>query len=139
MLQETKFYRGGKVKHQDFIIFEKHRNNGGGGGLLTAIHVNLNPVLFEDEDKIRLISKFAYFNTRTFETTFINEVKVSRKDEIITADKLYLVLEDKKNLSKKDSNLGDFSNAPSNFLNWVRKFEGPNAFTAQVTEPFSFS
>ena len=61
-------------------------------------------VLFEDEDKIQLISKFAYFNTRTFETTFINEVKVSRKDEIITADKLYLVLEDKKNLSKKDSN-----------------------------------
>ena len=68
---------------------------------LTNVRGN---VLFKDKEKIQLISKFAYFNSRTFETTFINEVKVSRKDEIITADKLYLVLEDKQNLSKKDSN-----------------------------------
>ena len=50
MLQETKLYRGGKIKLDNFIIFEKHRNLGGGGGLLTAIHANLNPILFEDED-----------------------------------------------------------------------------------------
>lgn len=62
-------------------------------------------VLFEDQDNIHLKSKFANFNTRTFETTFIDKVKVSRKDEVITAEKLYLILEDSQKTSKKDSNV----------------------------------
>lgn len=69
---------------------------------LTNVRGN---VLFKDQDNIQLKSKFANFNTRTFETTFIDKVKVFRKDEIITAEKLYLVLEDNENTSKKDSNV----------------------------------
>ena len=69
---------------------------------LTNVRGN---VLFQDQDNIQLKSKFANFNTRTFETTFIDKVKVFRKDEIITAEKLYLVLEDNENTSKKDSNV----------------------------------
>ena len=45
-----------------------------------------------------LTSKFANFNTKTFETTFIDNVKISRHDEIITGDELYLVLKDKDDL-----------------------------------------
>ena len=40
-----------------------------------------------------MTSKFANFNTVTFETTFIDDVKVIRANEIITGDELYLVLD----------------------------------------------
>jgi len=52
-------------------------------------------VIFKDDKKpnIILTSKFANFNTVTFETTFIDDVKVIRANEIITGDELYLVLD----------------------------------------------
>ena len=53
MLQETKIYREGKFQIQDFVIFEKLRNHGCGGGLMTAAHVNLHPVLVDDEEESR--------------------------------------------------------------------------------------
>ena len=43
-VQESKVPRKGKVKHSDYVMFERIRSNGGGGGLLTAVHKNLNPV-----------------------------------------------------------------------------------------------
>ena len=42
---------------------------------------------------ITIKSDFANFNTKSFETTFINNVVVERGDEKITGDELYLVLE----------------------------------------------
>jgi len=47
----------------------------------------------KNKENVQLKSNFANFNTKTFETTFIIDVKVSRKDEIITGDKLYLVFD----------------------------------------------
>ena len=48
-IQESKVPRKGKVKHSDYVIFERVRKIGGGGGLLTAVHKNLNPVSVGDE------------------------------------------------------------------------------------------
>ena len=49
------------------------------------------------------------FNSKTFETTFLNNVQVKKDKEIITGDELYLVLEnnDKEILDKpnKEENL----------------------------------
>ena len=61
-------------------------------------------VIFTDKVSIILTSDFANFNTKTFETTFFNNVQVKRDNEIITGDELYLVLEqdDKKKLNKPD-------------------------------------
>ena len=61
-------------------------------------------VTFTDKTRIVLISNFANFNTKTFETTFFDNVQVKRDKEIITGDELYLVLEndDKKILNKPD-------------------------------------
>ena len=61
-------------------------------------------VTFTDKTRIVLISDFANFNTKTFETTFFDNVQVKRDKEIITGDELYLVLEndDKKILNKPD-------------------------------------
>ena len=61
-------------------------------------------VIFTDKGSIILTSNFANFNTKTFETTFFNNVQVKRDNEIITGDELYLVLEqdDKKKLNKPD-------------------------------------
>jgi hypothetical protein len=61
-------------------------------------------VIFTDKGSIILTSNFANFNTKTFETTFFNNVQVKRDNEIITGDELYLVLEqdDKKKLNKAD-------------------------------------
>jgi len=59
-------------------------------------------IIFNDKEDIILTSKYADFNTRTFETTFIENVKVLRKDEIITGNNLYLVFELDENELKKD-------------------------------------
>ena len=52
-------------------------------------------IIFKDKNKenVKLTSDYANFNTRTFETTFIDKVKITRKDEIITGNELYLVLD----------------------------------------------
>ena len=68
----------------------------------------------KNKPDVLLTSKFANFNTKTFETTFIDDVKISRHDEIITGDELYLVLDRDKNDFKenldKEENLLRISN-----------------------------
>ena len=61
-------------------------------------------VIFNDKMSIILESDFADFNSKTFETTFLNNVQVKKDKEIITGDELYLVLEnnDKEILNKPD-------------------------------------
>ena len=58
----------------------------------------------KNKPDVLLTSKFANFNTKTFETTFIDNVKISRHDEIITGDELYLVLDRDKNDFKENLN-----------------------------------
>tara|TARA_B100001559_G_C16222417_1_gene494055 strand:- start:250 stop:714 length:465 start_codon:yes stop_codon:yes gene_type:complete len=50
-------------------------------------------IIFKEKDNIKLTSDFAGFNTKTFETTFINNVRIVRSDQTITGNELYLVLE----------------------------------------------
>ena len=59
-------------------------------------------VIFKDKMNIILTSNFANFNSKTFETTFLNNVQVKKDKEIITGNELYLVLEnnDKEILGK---------------------------------------
>ena len=59
-------------------------------------------VIFKDKMNIILTSNFADFNSKTFETTFLNNVQVKKDKEIITGNELYLVLEnnDKEILGK---------------------------------------
>ena len=64
--------------------------------LMFLSNVNASLIL-TDKTNIILTSDFANFNTKTFETTFINKVKVVREEETITGDELYLVLEQEKN------------------------------------------
>ena len=76
--------------------------------LMFLTNVTAN-VIFLSKDDIQVTSNFANFNTKTFETTFIRNVKVTRQDEIITGNELYLILdreikEEEKGL-KLDENL----------------------------------
>jgi hypothetical protein len=64
--------------------------------LMFLTNVNASLILI-DKTNIILTSDFANFNTKTFETTFINNVKVKREEETIIGDELYLVLEREKN------------------------------------------
>ena len=50
-------------------------------------------IIFKKKKNIKVVADFANFNTITFETTFINNVKVVRDTEIITGNELYLVLD----------------------------------------------
>ncbi len=58
---------------------------------------------------VTIRSDYANFNTKTFETTFINNVKVKKSDEIITGDELYLALEQEQinveNREQKEENI----------------------------------
>ena len=66
-------------------------------------------ITLQDGMKVTIKSDFANFNTKNFETTFINNVIVERREEKITGDELYLVLErtekEIQDLIKKDENL----------------------------------
>ena len=66
-------------------------------------------ITLRDGKIITIKSDFANFNTKSFETTFINNVIVKRGEEKITGDELYLVLEkDEKEIQdplEKDENL----------------------------------
>ena len=59
-------------------------------------------IIFEKKDNIKLISDYANFNTKTFETTFINNVKIFRGEETITGNELYLILDQDEELITKD-------------------------------------
>ena len=75
--------------------------------LMFLTKVNGKITLYDGES-ITVVSDFANFNTKNFETTFINNVIVKRGKEKITSDELYLILEkDKKdqNSDKNDENL----------------------------------
>ena len=60
-------------------------------------------IIFTNKNNINLISDFADFNTKTFETLFFDNVKITRYDEVMTGEKLYLVLENDTELVEKDS------------------------------------
>ena len=66
-------------------------------------------ITLHDGTNVAIKSDFANFNTKNFETTFINNVIVERGVEKINGDELYLVLEidEKKaqDITKKDENL----------------------------------
>jgi len=81
--------------------------------LMFLTNVNASLIL-ANKTNIKLTSDFANFNTKTFETTFIKNIKVERDEETITGDELYLVLENEtnntKNTSLSDENLIRISN-----------------------------
>lgn len=59
-------------------------------------------IIFTNKNNINLTSDFADFNTKTFETLFFDNVKITRLDEVMTGEKLYLVLENDDELVEKD-------------------------------------
>ena len=76
--------------------------------LMFLTEVN-GKITLHDGIIITIKSDFANFNTKSFETTFINNVIVKRGEEKITGDELYLVLERdelvSQDLKEKDENL----------------------------------
>ena len=60
-------------------------------------------ITLKDGEIITVNSDFANFNTKTFETTFINNVIVKKRDEVVTGAELYLVLEEKVNKALKSN------------------------------------
>ena len=64
---------------------------------LTKVVANIT---LKNKSDIKLTSDYANFNTKTFETTFINNVKIFRNDETITGNELYLVFDQSDALSQ---------------------------------------
>ena len=78
---------------------------------LTNVRAN---IFLKNKSNIKLTSDYANLNTKTFETTFIDNIKILRDDEIILGKELYLVFdqtEEKiKNNPDIDQNLIRISN-----------------------------
>ena len=53
----------------------------------------LGTITFKEGNDIIITSDFANFNNKTYETTFIENVKIVRTNEVVTGDELYLVLD----------------------------------------------
>lgn len=77
--------------------------------LMFLTNVKANLIFQSNNDSVILVSDFANFNTQTFETTFYDNVEITRKDEIISGEKLYFVMDLKENKTKtnikKDENI----------------------------------
>ena len=58
LLQETKLYRKGTIKINNYCSFESLSPHGECGGLLTLIHENLNPVLIPVESDLKMTENF---------------------------------------------------------------------------------
>ena len=54
MVQETKLYRKGTYKLENYCIFEKIRGENEGGGLMTIVHENLEPVLIPTKNSSKM-------------------------------------------------------------------------------------
>ena len=122
--------KSSEVKNNDLIENLKYTSNNSRGDIYELFAdfgeanvdnpdimflTNVNgKIKFKNKPDVLLTSNFANFNTKTFETTFIDNVKISRHDEIITGDELYLVLDlDKNDLKEnldKEENLLRISN-----------------------------
>ena len=76
---------------------------------LTKVIANIT---LKNKSDIKLTSDYANFNTKTFETTFLNNVKIFRNDEIIFGNELYLVFD------QTESNLSDNLNPDQNLLGY---------------------
>ena len=50
-------------------------------------------IFLKNKSNIKLTSDYANLNTQTFETTFLNNVKILRNDEIILGNELYLIFD----------------------------------------------
>ena len=74
---------------------------------LTKVIANIT---LKNKSDIKLTSDYANFNTKTFETTFLNNVKIFRNDEIIFGNELYLVFD------QAESNLSDNLNPDQNLI-----------------------
>ena len=49
MLQETKLYKKGQIKKDNYCVFENLRCQSQGGGLMTMVHEHFEPVLIPSE------------------------------------------------------------------------------------------
>ena len=54
MFQETKLYKKGQIKLENFYSFESLRGQGEGGGLLTMVHENFEPVLIPNQNTSKM-------------------------------------------------------------------------------------
>ena len=69
--------------------------------LMFLTNVTSN-IIFEKKDNIKLTSDYANFNTKTFETTFLNNVEIFRGEDTIVGNELYLVLDQDEETIRKD-------------------------------------
>ena len=69
---------------------------------LTKVVANIT---LKNKSNIKLTSDYANFNTKTFETTFINNVKIFRNDETIFGNELYLVFDQTEEVLKNNLNV----------------------------------
>ena len=88
------------------ILSEYGETSSDNPDLMFLTNVTAN-VLLVNKENIQVTSDFANFNTKTFETTFKSNVKVTRKNEIITGNKLYLILDRDQKKGENELNLDE--------------------------------
>ncbi len=71
--------------------------------LMFLIKVEAN-IILKNKSNIKVVSDYANFNTQTFETTFIDNVKILREDETILGNELYLIFDQKDEIIKNNPN-----------------------------------
>ena len=107
MLQETKLYKRGTMKFEEFQCFEKVRCDKEGGGLMTLIHKNFNPVIIptKDQSKMSLNIMIVGAKIRNMEIRFINAYGVQEGAAIEEKVNFYSILEEEITISLASGNM----------------------------------
>ena len=96
MLQETKLYKRGTIKFNQFQCFEKLRSEKEGGGLMTLIHKNMDPVIIptKSQSKMGLNVLVIEANIRNMKIRFINAYGVQECAAIEEKLEFYSIIEE---------------------------------------------
>ena len=96
MLQETKLYRRGTLKFEQFECFEKIRSDKKGGGLMTLIHKNFEPVVIPTRNQSEMSSNVLVVGAKikNIKIRFLNAYGVQECAAIEEKIEFYSILEE---------------------------------------------
>ena len=107
MIQETKLYRKGTMRFNNYLCFEKVRGEGEGGGLMTLVHNSLNPVYIPTKSESKISENIMVVEARLKDksTRFINAYGVQETASIEDKSNFYSVLDEEISLTLDSGNM----------------------------------
>ena len=107
MLQETKMYKRGTLKFEQFECFEKIRGDKKGGGLMTLVHKTFGPVMIPTRNQSQMSSNVLIVEAKikNMKIRFLNAYGVQECAAIEDKIQFYSILEEEISIAIDSGNM----------------------------------